>query len=99
VPTLELYRHRHKIDVWMLVASRGLIDTMGLHTTSYDDLAPIIAHGRHLPIIAYGRHFLQHGESRDLFLLNGLLCYTNFVGFTCFPHNNKANVVDYVLAN
>lgn len=51
------------------------------------------------PLTTYGRHVLQLGESHDLFLLNGLLCYLDLKGFMCFVHNGGASLVDYDVAN
>jgi hypothetical protein len=52
------------------------------------------------PISSYGKHLLHFGESHDLLILNGISCFIDSSGFTCFPHvGGRANVVDYILAN
>lgn len=46
----------------------------------------------------YGRYLLEMRTSHRLAILNGLERYPLANSFTCFPHMNGANTVDYVLA-
>lgn len=50
-------------------------------------------------LTSYRRHFPQFGESHDLLLLNGLPCYIDLRGYTCFSHSEGVGVVDYVLVD
>lgn len=65
-------------------------DTMDLHRISNDCFGPLTTNGGNI---------LQLRKFCDRLLMNGLPCYPASRSFTCFPHNNGANVVDYVMAN
>jgi len=63
---------------------------VNLHKTLDDALGPLTP---------YNNHLLHLDESRELQILNGLLCFLDCNNFKCVPHSGGNNVVDHVLAN
>lgn len=66
------------------------LDSMDLQKTSNDTLGPFTT---------YDKHILHFGESHKLVILNVLPCFPYSNKFTCFPHNGRTSVVNYVPAN